>query len=287
MNTRKIYIYNGEGAAKFSAADLFEFFTTNKLFESQDVAYFSDEFNINQLKCPTIVVPGARSTTVLSGYLMPIMNTFKSELNYNFNYIGVCAGAFLGADDVQIHLPSYELKNNGDYTDLSYLWKTDSFGLVNDMLAIGTFYPVEGKRYKNVKPFTPVPYRLTIDFSEDCLSPNQLFVHGPGFFDKSPTKQRAKCRYMDKASYRFQDRHFEQLCSMVYEPHTDKEGARFLFGTHLLDAQAVKNSKMLGACNPQGGASPNKLTQADYDAFVAEQPQVQKEAVEYLRPRLK
>ena len=203
----KIFIYNGLGTAEPLVADLKELLTVNNIFpEKPDVTTCDFSFNPEGLSKPMLVVPGG-STSVIGLKIQSQMAKFKSLFDENFHYLGVCAGAFLGANDADLFLATHEYdKKSGELKDPEFFISTKSikvnFSAIDDVNACGAFYPHD-KYFKNERGKKYMPYRVSLQLNSNEKI-NQVYLAGPGFF-KQHTEQKSEvvATYSDKESYQF------------------------------------------------------------------------------------
>ena len=114
MKTRKVFIYNATGTWPLGVDDLSTLFTTSeKIFPDcqPDVMKCDFNFNMSGLLDPVFVVPGGSSTVQIGMKLKEQIAKIKSHYGNNFGYVGVCAGAFLGASDAELFVTSHKIND--------------------------------------------------------------------------------------------------------------------------------------------------------------------------------
>jgi glutamine amidotransferase-like uncharacterized protein len=278
-SSSNVFIYNGIGSAQESVADLNELFTSENIFSCKpDISISDFNFNIAGLAFPTFIVPGGSTTSI--GYdLKPTIGNINSQLKGKFNYVGVCAGAFIGTNDAYLfstkHIPGNN--SNYDYYGLSepaLLHTTKerfaNLDLISDYNACGSFYPNNSYAIKSDPSKTYQPYCVNISFSQYNEVLPQLYVAGPGFF---PLKKMHKtsevvASYQDEKSYTFPHSNIMSVNSfpaIIRRKSQSDKGGVFLSGPHI--EACVSNSKMLRffkSSSPQNSA----LDELDYNRLI-------------------
>lgn len=257
-SSNKVFIHNSQGSSNESAEDLKAFFLNSRaIFETKpDVIEIKTPFNMDGLKCPTFVMPGGSALVMRSSVKSLFKTVRSSQVGENFNYVGICAGAFLAIETTDIFTGSPHFTHFGAFPGM---------GLVDDFKAVGAFCPTQ-----EVNPSTKtyVPYSVSISYSCTRRPSKQLYVNGPGFFAvKTDGKNESEiaARYEDRDSYTF---YYNQkkvsvsdLPAMVMRKHSDKRGGVFLSGTHF--EASVEDSKLLKAFE-QPSEKVAGLAQDDY-----------------------
>jgi glutamine amidotransferase-like uncharacterized protein len=218
------------------------------------------------------------------------MDGIRSNL-VNFNYVGVCAGGFLGANQADLFITSHFL-NKADKLEAPIFHDTYSnnedpptFNLVPDYKAVGSFYPNDN--YQLCPTYsTYIPYRVNLSLTENGRDFSQLYVGGPLF---SPIKNTGQssivATYIERKSYVFPyvsyvfppGEKYKMIttyktitnpAAIIAKPSSENTGAVLLSGTHI--ETCVRNSQLLTffkTCGMHHAA----LKDQEYDAFVSEQ----------------
>lgn len=263
-SSSKVFIFNNQYVADECAHDVGTFLRDSKVVfaETPDVIEFNAPFNADGLKCPTFVVPGGSMLTMSDGVLDVFTAVRSSTVREDFNYIGSCAGAFLGAGNMEVfsRSPYYQHFVSSDRSGLS---------LIDDYCAIGAFCPVPTDK---MNPATKgeIPYSVQLNMPGFLKPTQQLLVNGPGFFalkDHDPSGPQSDTEvvayYADKETYdmKFDTRvvskqrrdqqyhqfmfHQRRLPAMLSRKPTETRGGVFLSGTHFY--ACVENSELLAA----------------------------------------
>ncbi len=188
----------------------------------------------------------------------------NSKVRENFNFVGSCAGAMLGADaEIFTRAPSYR-----------YLFshQNDATKLIDDYRAIGAFCPVE-----SVYPVTlqgdniDIPFSVSLDMPGFRRSSKQLLINGPGFFAVKPPEEQTSdvvAIYSDKKNHDYRTKTLtitiEKMPAAISRKPTETRGGVFLSGTHFY--ASVENSKMLSACK-ETSKSVQGLPEDDYSGL--------------------
>jgi glutamine amidotransferase-like uncharacterized protein len=288
----KVFIYNAQGASASSAEDLKELFTSENIFVNRPDVQLSDfNFNPSGLNTPTFVVPGG-STTQIGTRVKPQISKIRSTLGDNFNYVGVCAGAFIGTRPADLFFTThkYSFQNGGLEEPVFFLTTEDNkvnLDFITDYKAVGSFYPHDG--HKHSTPKTYMPYRVNLSLTENNSKLSQLYVAGPGFIPVNDNGQSSVvATYTDCESYMFpyekestKVNHFPAIISS--KPSEDKGGV-FLSGTHI--EACVPNSRFLTFFKTAEKHN-SALKAEEYDAFVLEQAETRATVESLLSKTLK
>lgn len=176
-------------SAKPSDPTLSEKYTRQSLqtiFPEASVEY-SDSFDLNNRQCDdgfTLVIPG--------GYLPNLIQNLddngqrghciEAVKDFGANYIGFCAGAYVGADDStagKSDQPYYTFHRNPHYNH----WDNYPMGMIENVHAVGPFLPsrsAQGALYKL--------YSHKINIQQSDNSHPSLYMEGPMFLDMHVTK---------------------------------------------------------------------------------------------------
>lgn len=251
--TRKVFIYNGTGASFDSALDLNELLSTDKIFLGRpDVALTDFNFNMDGLSDPVFVVPGG-STSAIGYILAPIMTKIKMKFGDNFSYVGVCAGAYLGAADAELFYTTHKLDNKRqEFEPACFIWSTKeqnyAFSIIEDYKAYGAFYPDNTYLYSPAKML--MPYKVDISLSENNVELNQLYVSCPLFLpDEKHSSSRTEVAavYTNASQYRFFSTQNLPLSSkpaaIVRQLPKENADGKLLAATHI--ETCVENSRLL------------------------------------------
>jgi len=247
----KVFIYNAKGASSPSAEDLKELFSSKNIFVKKPDVQLSDfNFDPSGLSTPTFVVPGG-STIALSHYIKPRIDKMRGIIKNDFNYVGICAGAFIGANSADLFHTSHQYNDQQESLDEpSFLFTIDenmNLNLVTDYKAVGAFYPHDG--HKNPAPKKQyMPYRVNLTLAETKEDLPQLYVSGPGFFSTNRRPQSSVvATYADCNTYTFpyekEKMQINSFPAMISSKPSEGKGGVFLSGTHI--ETCVPNSKLL------------------------------------------
>lgn len=242
--SNKVFIYKDQYVSCSSAIDIATFFRESKgIFDSKpDIIEFDPSFrNADGLKIPTFVVPGG-AATLMTQKLLPIFKLVQenSTVKNEFNYVGVCAGAFAATQVMNTFV--------GSPYFVHYLDR-DGLNLVNDFKAVGAFCPVDTVN-PSQKQF--VPYVVTERMNHSGHMMKQLYVNGPGFFSVKdmPVLSEVIATYEDRQAYDFafpkEKIKYEKLPAMVRRKANETHGGIFLTGTHF--EVCVDESQLLAHC---------------------------------------
>jgi glutamine amidotransferase-like uncharacterized protein len=285
-SSAKVFIYNGPGSAPQSISDLQELFSSENIFPCKpDVSITPFDFNPTGLNFPTFVVPGG-STSTMGRSLKPSMDKIKLELKEQFNYLGICAGAFIATIDADLFFTMHEYDNNSNYGRLSppiFFTTTRkekaNLDFISDFKACGAFYPNDTYLYQKDGSKDYMPYSVNISFSQtqsQQILP-QLYVAGPGFFSLPNVNRRSEviATYHDKSRYIFSYSKHENKCitnfpSIIRKKPQDQEGGVLLSGPHL--EACVTNSKMLSFFKSSSPENP-ALKEEEYENLLENQAQ--------------
>lgn len=257
-----VFIYDGRGVYSESGMDLKELFSTHQIFHHPVIRECDFNINFDGLNSrPTFVVPGG-SAGVIGGTLIgakpehKAINNIKAKFGDKFNYVGICAGAFIGTDSAEVYnLGSVENSaedavQSPKFNNTSLLDIGMNIGVMPDYKAIGPFYPHGKRANESSTYFVPHRVKLTFQFGTTAIHP-QLYVAGPGFVrTNNVTDQRTEtvAIYSDQNRYVFfngqhHKNEIENMPAIIRRIASKKEGGRFLSGTHI--ESCVPNSKVL------------------------------------------
>lgn len=241
-SSSKVFICKNQGVSSESAADLSTFLREScGIFNNQpDIVEFSSIFNADGLKCPTFVVPGGNTLMMSTKVKSIFESVLASSVREDFNYIGVCAGAFIGTETADIFSAS---------PDFTYSLPYQGMGLVDEFKTVGAFCPVETV---NPSRRSFVPYSVSISLSNTRQPSQQLYVNGPGFFAVKPVRDggaEVVARYRDRDSFDFAYKtgivSTNNLAAMVSKKPNEQRGGRFLSAVHF--EACIEDSQMLKA----------------------------------------
>ncbi|EKD55273.1 MAG: hypothetical protein ACD_60C00019G0003 [uncultured bacterium] len=276
--SRKVFIYQGAGVGPLSTADLNSLFTTSKdIFPSRpDVTLRNFDFNMDDLTDPVFVVPGG-STSLIGNKLKSQMDKVKIHFKENFSYVGICAGAFLGAPDADLFVTTHRLskENSKKFEPAKPFSSTKKLGIalnmIDDYQAFGAFYPDDS--HLNAPPKELMPYRVTLSFVQSKRELSQLYIAGPAFIP-SEEKQSSEivATYVNHKNYTLYSNGKYQpnkpLTAIVRKQFEKKQGGIFLAATHI--ETCVPDSKLLTLFN-QNSIKNAALDKEDYDLLIKEQ----------------
>ncbi|MBX3708289.1 MAG: hypothetical protein KIT56_04435 [Gammaproteobacteria bacterium] len=277
----KVFIYNAQGADQESVNDLKELFTTSKKIfpHSPDVQENDFNFNLSGLSNPTFVVPGGSSMWIGIA-IKPVTDKIKFDLDGNFNYVGICAGAFIGTENAYLSHANHTLNLNSTFNEPSFLYTTQeiktNLAIISDYEAAGAFYPNDSHINTPQKKMY-MPYRVNLSLQHSNQRLEQLYVAGPGFIPlaKQSSEQPSEvvATYADRESYTLNynkttTKTMDSLPAMIRKKPQGKQGGIFLSGTHI--ETCVKGSKLLKffETSTKDGAS---LSKTDYETLENEQ----------------
>jgi glutamine amidotransferase-like uncharacterized protein len=268
--SRKVFIFNGEGTGPNSTADLNELFSTSgKIFPVRpDVSATHFNFNMDGLSDPVFVVPGG-STSVIGRNLRPAMDKIKNNFGKKFSYVGICAGAYLGTADAELFYTTHKLdKEKQQFEPAFFIWSTAqakaAFNLIDDYKAYGAFYPDNSHLYSLPKDL--MPYQVTISLTENNLDLHQFYQSGclflPAENHQAPTSEIAAV-YANAHQYRFFSKKNLPLPAkppaIIRQLPTENTGGTFLAGPHI-ETTCVDNSRLLNLfkeSSPKNAALPS------------------------------
>lgn len=288
MDSRKVFIYNGFGTGPLSTEDLHTLFTSETIFPSRpDVTLSEFNFNMTGLTNPVFVVPGG-STLQIAHKLKSPIGAIKSHFKEDFGYIGVCAGAFLGAAEAELYLTTHELDSHSgqfEVLDLDPPKKMKiAFNMIENYRAVGSFYP--SQCYLGIPPKEFVPYRVSLAFDQTELPLSQLYLQGPAFFSSRLREEKSCSKviatYAGYEKYHLFNSHLKPSlgipAAIVHTPAQEKRGGRLLAATHI--ETCVKQSKLLAFFK-------ENIPEKDYNVLISEQKQAQHCVENLLRDTLK
>jgi glutamine amidotransferase-like uncharacterized protein len=289
-SSTKVFVYHSHGASPQSAGDLKELLlTSSNIFAQRPDVQLSDfNFNVTGLTIPTFVVPGG-STNAMASVVQPFINDRRNILGdkFNFNYVGVCAGAYIGAESADLfHTPHKRNRLLERYEPPIFLDvpNNNSLGLIPDYKAIGAFYPNDSHERSFPKDITAYRVELSLDEKKEKLA--QLYVGGPGFAPlENSTSDGTKviARYADNNSYTFEYTKTEKK-TIEHLPAMVRRKGVFLSATHI--EACVPNGEFLKFFK-SSGETHNGLHKRDYDAFISEQDETRQTVESLLRQTLK
>jgi glutamine amidotransferase-like uncharacterized protein len=253
-----VFVYNGQGVSKECTDDLKVFFEqSHAVFkERPTVLTFNSVFNTDGLTCPTLAVPGG-ATTAEGMVVKPILAAVRKTHGANFNYVGVCAGGFLGTDEADMFYASpvedrqCVLRRGPSLTGafMRTAFTGVNLSLIDDYKAIGAFYPLD----EIVVEKGEVPYCVSISLSGTQKKLKQLYCSGPGFF-AAPNKHgltEVVATYTDRNDYPFYYDDgkcvtLNSLSAVISKKPDDTHGGVYLSGVHF--EAAVPDSKFFTLC---------------------------------------
>lgn len=253
-----VFVYNGQGVSTECADDLKVFFEESRgIFkEKPTVLNFNAVFNCDGLTCPTIAVPGG-ATTAEGVRVKPIINSIRKAHAQNFNYVGVCAGGFLGTNEADMFFasPIYDadcvLRKGPSLTGATMRTAFTGVNLsfIDDYKAIGAFYPHDEIKIANGE----IPYCVSISLAGTQAVQKQLYCSGPGFFavKNKPRLTEVVATFTDRKKYPFYYEdgrcvELDDLSAVVSKKPDDTHGGVYLSGVHF--EAAVPGSKFFAIC---------------------------------------
>lgn len=143
----KVFIYSGRGHFPESSADLKMLFENGTIFDHVDVRFSDFTDNFDGLNAATdnltLVFPGGNAHQMYFG-----IKTHTSKLSgllvSGWNYVGVCAGGYLAAQQTELFKTAYELNDAAYHNGFSppiLIGKLPSLAVCQDYDALGPFYP--------------------------------------------------------------------------------------------------------------------------------------------------
>ncbi len=283
-DTRKVIIYNGPGTAEISVDDLYTFFiTSEKIFPSRpDVLKDDFDFNLSGLTDPVFVVPGG-STSAIGMRLKPQIDKIKSHFQENFSYVGVCAGAYLGAANADLYVTTYDLDETGKkFLEPLYITSTTrvkiACNIIENYRAIGAFYP--NNNYLGATLKKRIPYRVSLAMNYSHKELSQLYLEGPGFISDSKGEEKTSsdvvATYMGYEKFSLFNteptKTIKSLAAIVRTPPQHKIGGKLLVGTHF--ETCVQGSKLLSFLEKERPCNA-ALAKEEYALFLKEQKETQ------------
>jgi glutamine amidotransferase-like uncharacterized protein len=266
-NSHKVFIYNGNGASQESVEDLVTLLSTKTIFpDGVDIS--RSDFNSQSfygLSHPTFVVPGGSAITI-AAYIADPLTEIESIFSYQFNYIGICAGAFIGTTNADI----FDISKQ----PASFALTTRDAGFENGILdtfkAVGPFAPCA----ENPRPslfFTP--YRVTLSIGSQQQS--QLYIDGPGFIPTRPTSssEEVLATYNNQPAYTFhyprEIKSCPKLAAIVRKLPDNHHGSVLLSGVHI--EANVPDSQLFHFFSHNRNPKYGALTETDQATLKSEQ----------------
>lgn len=281
QTTSRIFIHSGPGISAECVADT-KAFMLNHVVDTKDVQTGDiRHYNFDQLVAsdnPTIVFPGGKLFTIFSSLrgeeAQKISHLVK---NRGFNYVGVCAGGYLGANQFEIIQPPTKNQYNLPISaGTNFGSEFNPFAVTSDFNAFGPlhddsiFYEDYFSAQNGFKPFL-----TTISMGENSMS--QLCV-APCLFERCNNTDKSTqvvSTYSGKwQNFQYQDeqeqrRTITSPVAMFSRPRTRDsnsllKGGMFFSGTHF--EACGKKSKLLEACQSQlSREDTEKLVSAEAD----------------------
>jgi glutamine amidotransferase-like uncharacterized protein len=292
--SRKVFIYNDIGTAQPSVNDLNKLFLTSEsIFPSRpDIVMGNFAFNMDGLVDPVFVVPGG-STSAIGLKLKPQIDRIKYHYKKNFSYIGVCAGAYLGAANAELYLTTHRLDQLGmGFEEAPYVVSTQNakiaLNMIEDFQAFGAFYPDQshlGTPRKEV-----MPYRVSLSLSATQKELSQLYLAGPAFVSRQMPDEKSStdvvATYVGYRNYTLfkQNTSDKPLAAIVRTLPEEKIGGKLLAATHI--ETCIESSELLSIF--KSGTSANAaLGKETYRLLVEEQEGTRAFVESLLRDTLK
>jgi glutamine amidotransferase-like uncharacterized protein len=290
FRSEKVFIYrNPKFTCSESVDDLVKLFSSDRIFNHPDVQVGDLNFNASGLSYPTIVVPPG-TATFIGQNVKPAIENIKYHLGAQFNYIGICAGAFVGAEDGDLCADwdrETLTRNNPAQHFLSLSDISANLNLISDYKSVGPFFPND--KEKELKK--DIAHSATLNLESIQKKLPFLYVSGPGFFN---TKKGARsstevvATYADCESYAFayeeQREEITSLAAIVRKRQEKNQGSVLLSGVHI--EACVKDSKFLrlfAESTPEISA----LKPAEHDQLVEQQEESQQIVETMLRETLR
>lgn len=286
----KVFVYHSEDVCEASMLDLKEFFTSETIFATRPDVQLSDfNFNPTGLSTPTFVVPGG-SAIMMGMDLQPKFAAIRNVIANDFNYVGSCAGAFIGTVMTDFYATSHETMRNGELAAPTYIFGSANLefnlGIICDYKALGAFYPNASHNQSQAKQY--MPYRVNLSLCDTHESLPQLYVAGPGFFKTNGVSfTDIKACYADRENYTFpehQPEKIKNLAAIISKKPNGNSGGTFLSGPHF--EACVPNSKFLTLFR-SAGDTHLALPETEYNAFRAEQTDTHKKMESLVSQSLK
>ncbi|GEM_PF-4290171 len=272
----KVFIYKSSFTAQESISDLKELFTSYGIFESVNVMESDFNFNVDGLngRDITFIIPGGQAMG-MGMELKPRMEKMKSHFGNQFNYVGICAGAYIAPSEADIFNTNYKIDQNTkllaapEYVGHSSDFEAD-LNIVSEYKAFGPFYPSEQDVDYSPMKGKLIPYCVNLALTNSHCNISQLYVSGCGFesvasssADKKTTE--AIATYTSENPYKFfypddrSEKKIQRLSAMISRPANAEthSGGVFLAGTHI--EACVKNSRMLSSFSPTKKADAKQM----------------------------
>lgn len=286
----KLFIYKSENTAEQSVEDIKELFTRYDILTNPDITFstFDENFSgLNAKDNPTLIIPGGRSINIGMQLVKERkLPTIKKLVDTGFNYLGICAGAYLAPYKSDIFKADYKLGFYGDFEDMPHMTSTTSFGcnldLVREYSGWGPFYPNDTYvDYESSEPWRDTnfskPYCTQLTFDGNTQIP-QLYLDGCGFTanaEKSNNNVESLARYADRKAYTFFNSASytttDNLSAIIRRKRDTQKGGIFLSGTHI--ESCVPDSKMLVFFNsPENNKKAALLSETNYKTLLDSQP---------------
>lgn len=295
--SNKVFIYNGTGASKESSQDLATLFRENHttLFEQQpDIIECDFKFSPNGLHTPTLVMPGGSVSSICYKVKPSITSIETSTVGKNYNYVGVCAGAYAATSNASLysarHAPHISNPIVAETTDFMWTFNHElTFNIVKNFDSIGSFFP-----YYELKQTDKdyVPYAVSIRTTAQKQLLKSLFVGGCGFISHNDYQNgngEVVAHYDDKNTYRFKGENSQiqkhvKLSSVVRIAPTDITGGIVLTGVHL--EASVRNSSIFNALT-RATDSCEKLSETEQLDILRGREELQSYSIDLLKRTLK
>lgn len=281
--SRKVFIYNSAGAAQPSVDDLNTLLTTSEtIFPSRpDVVMRDFAFRFDGLSNPVFVVPGG-STSAIGTKSKAEIERIKHHFKDDFSYIGVCAGAYLGAANADLFYTTHKLEQIGmGFEKAPYFYSTQdievAFNIIEDYQAFGAFYP--DLSHLGTPGKVGMPYRVSVSLSETQKELSQLYLAGPALVSHKPPEVKSSTEivatYVGYRNYTLfrKDKSDKPLAAIVRTSPEEKIGGKLLAATHI--ETCVENSallKLFKSSTPANAA----LAKEEYELLVKEQQDTRK-----------
>jgi glutamine amidotransferase-like uncharacterized protein len=297
-SSHKIFIYYDKDSAQ-SIDDLNELLSTAEIFPTKsDVRICTfNQINFDGLTNPTFVIPGGNST-LMGGEIAEQMKTIKALFGERFNFLGVCAGGFLGTETADIYQLSYrqivymlydEPKYNYSYKEHLHLGDQNydfNLRLVKDYKSVGPFYP--NLSFIDTQPQQYMPYCVNVSIGNTDKKLAQLYVAGPAFVPhdaKQDSTTQVLARYYAYDSLMFGkngtlERYPRDSAAIIAKRATETSGGCMLTATHI--EACVKDSKMLKAFETKSEYSPG-LFKRDLETLRNQAEETQAEVVKMMK----
>lgn len=258
------HLYHKYGVLTHSRDDLKELFSSGHIFDHVDVTYTTFEGNFDGLKVsvdnPTLVFPGGNAWKIY-GTSLSHHPKIAELLSQGWNYVGVCAGAYLAGHEMELYQTPYQFNLNA-YAPPTFSCSQQLFGVCHDYNALGPFYP-DPTHYlwqicREKLPAEQVanaaitkPYVVSITFADQQRLP-ALYVNGCAFEKRAavPDQHTVVASYPDNR-YAFFNPHtrshktFTTMPAIIHQRVSDdhRRGGMVASGIHF--ETCVPNSKML------------------------------------------